>query len=86
MLTPAKRLRLTEAVVEQLIAWIRSGGLSPRDKLPSERELMARAGVGRSSIREALQKTGGNRTRAAKLLGISRRTLLYRLKAYGGQP
>ena len=40
----------------------------------------------RRAIREALQKTGGNRTRAAKFLGISRRTLLYRLKAYGGQP
>jgi GntR family transcriptional repressor for pyruvate dehydrogenase complex len=55
MLTPAKRLRLSESVVDQLITRIRSGGLSPGYKLPSERELMTRAGVGRSSIREALQ-------------------------------
>jgi len=40
----------------------------------------------RRAIRDALQKTGGNRTQAAKLLGISRRTLIYRLKEYGGEP
>jgi DNA-binding NtrC family response regulator len=33
-----------------------------------------------NAIRDALEKTGGNRTRAAELLGISRRTLLYKLK------
>lgn len=34
-------------------------------------------------IRRALEKTGGNRTQAAKLLEISHRTLLYKLKEYG---
>ena len=34
-------------------------------------------------IRRALKETGGNRTRAAKLLEISHRTLLYKLKDYG---
>lgn len=34
-------------------------------------------------IRRALEKTGGNRTRAAKLLEISHRTLLYKLKEFG---
>ncbi|MBW1808845.1 MAG: sigma-54-dependent Fis family transcriptional regulator [Deltaproteobacteria bacterium] len=33
-------------------------------------------------IKRALEKTGGNRTRAAKLLEISHRTLLYKLKDY----
>ena len=34
-------------------------------------------------IRRALQKTRGNRTRAAELLEISHRALLYKLKDYG---
>jgi len=33
-------------------------------------------------IKNALQKTDGNRTKAAEILGISRRTLLYRIKEY----
>ncbi len=35
-----------------------------------------------SLIRQALEKTHGNRSRAARLLGLSRDTLLYRLKKY----
>jgi len=34
-------------------------------------------------IKKALQRTGSNRTRAAKLLEISHRALLYKLKEYG---
>ncbi|MBI4611678.1 MAG: sigma-54-dependent Fis family transcriptional regulator [Candidatus Rokubacteria bacterium] len=34
-------------------------------------------------IRRALGQSGNNRTEAARLLGISRRALLYKLKAYG---
>jgi DNA-binding NtrC family response regulator len=33
-------------------------------------------------IRQALQRTQGNRSRAARLLGLTRDTLLYRLKKY----
>ncbi|RME24257.1 MAG: sigma-54-dependent Fis family transcriptional regulator, partial [Deltaproteobacteria bacterium] len=36
-------------------------------------------------IRAALERTGGNRTQAAKLLEISTRTLIYKLKDYGIQ-
>ena len=38
-----------------------------------------------SLIRRALEKTGGNRTAAAKLLEISHRALLYKIKDYGIQ-
>ena len=33
-------------------------------------------------IRQALERTGGNRSRAARLLGLTRDTLLYRIKKY----
>jgi DNA-binding protein Fis len=34
-------------------------------------------------LEQALRETGGNQTRAAQRLGISRDTLRYRLKKYG---
>ena len=34
-------------------------------------------------IRAALERTGGNRTRAAELLDLSYRALLYKIKDYG---
>ncbi|HEX9022653.1 MAG TPA: sigma-54 dependent transcriptional regulator, partial [Geobacteraceae bacterium] len=37
----------------------------------------------RQMIRRALEKTGGNRTHAARILEISHRSLLYKLKEYG---
>jgi two-component system, NtrC family, response regulator AtoC len=37
-------------------------------------------------IRRALQRTRGNRTRAAELLEISHRALLYKVKDYGIDP
>ncbi|MEO1270796.1 MAG: sigma 54-interacting transcriptional regulator, partial [Myxococcota bacterium] len=36
-------------------------------------------------IRRALEKTGGNRTRASELLELSHRALLYKMKEYGLQ-
>ncbi len=36
-----------------------------------------------AAIRQALEQTGGNRTRAAELLGITRRGLIYKLKRLG---
>ena len=35
-----------------------------------------------SLIRQALQRVDGNRTHAARLLGLTRDTLLYRLRKY----
>jgi GntR family transcriptional regulator, transcriptional repressor for pyruvate dehydrogenase complex len=52
VLTPAPRRRLTETVAEQLVNAIRA--LPPGTKVPSERELTVQLGVGRSTVREAL--------------------------------
>jgi two-component system response regulator AtoC len=41
------------------------------------------ADVERRKIMDAMEKCGGNQTRAAKMLGISRNTLLARLDSYG---
>ncbi len=41
------------------------------------------AEVEKTLIRRALEKTGGNRSKAARLLGITRQTLLYRIEKHG---
>ena len=53
--TPIRRRKLSDDVVEQLLADIRQEGLRPGDVLPSERQLMERFEVGRPAIREAMQ-------------------------------
>jgi GntR family transcriptional regulator, transcriptional repressor for pyruvate dehydrogenase complex len=53
-LAPARRRKLTETVAEQLLGEIRRRGLAPGTRMPSERELMQALGVGRSTVREAL--------------------------------
>ena len=53
-LKPAPRHKLAETVAQQLLAQVRSGIYEPGVRMPSERELMASLGVGRSTIREAL--------------------------------
>ena len=44
---------------------------------------MSLADVERSHLEAALKKTGGNQSQAARVLGISRATLLYRMKKHG---
>jgi DNA-binding FadR family transcriptional regulator len=53
-LKPPPRHKLAETVAQQLLAHVRSGAYAPGMRMPSERELMASLGVGRSTIREAL--------------------------------
>ncbi len=51
---PIARRRLTDQIIEHLIAMIAEGRFSPGDKLPPEHSLMKEFGVGRSSLREAI--------------------------------
>lgn len=70
------RLKLSEQVLGRLRAMIVSGELKSGDKVPSERALMERFGVGRPAVREALQSlhtqglitiTHGERSRVNEL-------------------
>lgn len=49
------RQKLSDLVLERLTALVLNGELKPGDIVPSERDLMARFGVGRPAVREALQ-------------------------------
>jgi GntR family transcriptional repressor for pyruvate dehydrogenase complex len=49
-----ERKRVTDQIIDQLIAMIAEGRFKPGDKLPSETALMELFGVGRSSLREAV--------------------------------
>jgi DNA-binding NtrC family response regulator len=55
-----------------------SAGISARFRLPSEG--VALEDVEMSLVRQAIERSGGNQTKAADLLGISRDQLRYRLK------
>jgi GntR family transcriptional repressor for pyruvate dehydrogenase complex len=54
-LSRAPRGSLPEEIVQRLVNLILEQGLRPGDRLPSERELMVRLEVGRSTLREALK-------------------------------
>jgi two-component system response regulator AtoC len=75
----------TQIEVEQLPAPIRSPGAAAvplRDDLDLSIKRQT-AALERGLIRSALERTGGNRTRAAKLLELSHRALLYKIREYG---
>ena len=50
-----ERATVSDAIVDQLRGLVAQGILKPGDRLPSERELCKRFGVGRTSVREALK-------------------------------
>ena len=59
----------------------RGGAADP--KRSANRLELAKDYLGRGMLEQALQQSGGNQTRAAQRLGISRDTLRYRMKKYG---
>jgi GntR family transcriptional regulator, sialic acid-inducible nan operon repressor len=52
--TPLRRAKLHEIVTQKLEELIRTGGLKPGDRLPSERDIMVAFNIGRPAVREAL--------------------------------
>ena len=49
------RRKLSDLVVDEVKGWLMSARLKAGDRLPQERELMARFGVSKGTIREALK-------------------------------
>ena len=65
---------------------VRAPARAPPPAIPPEGTLsikQAIRSVEEQLIRRALERTGGNRTRAAEILEISYRALLYKVKEYG---
>jgi len=54
-IVPLTRSRIPDEIAERITRYILDQGLKAGDKLPSERDLMARFAVGRSSLREAIK-------------------------------
>jgi len=52
---PIDKTSLSEEISRQIMSLVSTGDLMPGQKLPSERELCTKFGVGRSSLREALR-------------------------------
>jgi GntR family transcriptional regulator, transcriptional repressor for pyruvate dehydrogenase complex len=59
--------RASELIVNQIRLLIRDGQLNPGDRLPAERELGAKFGVSRVTVREALRTLEANGIVAAKV-------------------
>jgi GntR family transcriptional repressor for pyruvate dehydrogenase complex len=53
--TRVTRLSLSDHIVEQIAELIARGALKPGDRIPSEKQLCEKFGVGRTSVREALR-------------------------------
>ncbi|MDA0747126.1 MAG: FadR/GntR family transcriptional regulator [bacterium] len=52
---PVVRTSLSDEIVSRIVDLVSRGTLQPGDRLPAERELCKRFGVGRTSLREALR-------------------------------
>ncbi len=65
LFTRVDKTSISDTVMDQITALIRSGELKPGDRLPTEHGLSQQLGVGRSSVREALK--------ALEALGLIRR-------------
>jgi transcriptional regulator with PAS, ATPase and Fis domain len=83
-------VRELENVIERAVIICDSGTITTEDFVipsraaaESDHELPPLKEVEKEYILRVLKKTGGNRSRASKLLGLDRKTLYMKLKKYG---
>jgi len=79
---------LPEHLPTRIVSGHAARSSAPPGQETTREDILARArnelqGIERQRILEALEQAGGNQTRAAEALGISRRTLVYRLSELG---
>ena len=67
--------------VEHLPVAVQEASLRGQGLLPAQGDTLEDIEI--RSIRQAMERAEGNRTRAAALLGVTRRTLGYRIGKYG---
>jgi len=93
-------VRQLENAVERIVLLTAGSEVRPQDlpdflsaEEPETKELpiglpegLSVSKVEKQLILQTLERTGGNRTKAALLLGMSRRVLAYKLVKYGVQP
>lgn len=70
---------------EDLPERIRSGGASSAILAKAKTKRLTLAELEREYILEIVRETGGNKSRAAEMLGLDRKTLYRKLDEYGGQ-
>jgi two-component system, NtrC family, response regulator AtoC len=87
-------VRELKHVIERMVVTAKGNTIAVKD-LPKEikeaknllpatgKEVLSRADAEKENIRKALLKTNNNQTNAAKLLGITRKTLFNKIKKYG---
>jgi len=90
VLAPGPRIRKQDAERELkrqagTVGFAEAEGLAPKVSLESSVLDLAHAvrSAERRAIEKALSKSNGNRNLAARLLGISRRSVYYKLQEYG---
>jgi len=87
-------VRELKNVIERMVIWAREKTLTlkdlpreVRDAAPSasssERAVVTRAQAEKDAIQRALNHSKGNQSRAAKILGITRKTLFNKMKKFG---
>ncbi len=84
--TSAKGARRADSIASAMMPSTPSGAPGPAfDPQPNTLDEPSREGE-RQAILAALERTRGNQSKAALMLGLTRRALMYRLRVYGIQP